>query len=906
METVHKTMEEIPFEFTYLRRRISALEEALRESEERYHALFEDAYDGICIIQDGVFKAANPELRLILGCEESDLVGHPFTEVLHPDVLGEALSMFAEYMRGMKLPGAYETILRKRGGERIYAEVSGSIVQYEGREASMITLRDVTSRKNVEASLHKTEERYRRLVENANDLLWQVDLSGVFTFVSPTVRKLMGYEPKELIGKGLEAVLTPESVVRARTSMQRRLAGELGREGVAMDLFHRRRDGSEFLGEIVTTPLFDAGGQLQGVQGVTRDVTARRAAELRLRESENTLRALLNSITESIVLIRPDGEVVTANEAFCSRLGVSLDTLTGKDVLSFMPPEVAEERRTRAEQVLQERRPITFEDNRGSYAFEATYYPVLDDEGRVQYLVIVGVDISQRRNMETSLRESEAERLRLATAIEQSAESVVITDVTGAIQYVNPAFEQTTGYRREEVLGRNPRMLRSGKHDAAFYRTLWRTLTQGRVWHGRFINRRKDGSLYDEDATISPVRNGRGEIIHYVALKRDITHEVSLEKQLRQSLKMEAIGTLAGGIAHDLRNILALILGHGEIALRSLVEEHPVRENIDHICKAGNRASDLVKRILTFSRRQDQERKPLRIAQVVNETIKLLRGMIPPTVEIRQTLEDGGLVLADATQIQEVIVNLCTNAYQAMGPHGGVLKLDLQEVEVRQDQVADAGVLHEGRYARLRISDTGNGIPTADLPYIFDPFFTTKKPGEGTGLGLSMVHGAVLGNGGAILVDSQPGKGSTFDVYLPSLEEEEEMGAGELMPPACGTERILLVDDEEDLVFMESQLLEGLGYTVTAETSSTAALERFRENPDAFDLLILDNVMPKLTGVELSREALSIRPNIPILLMTGYSEGVTADQAKLMGIAEFLMKPFSTAVFSEAIRRVLS
>ena len=503
-------------------------------------------------------------------------------------------------------------------------------------------------------------------------------------------------------------------------------------------------------------------------------------------------------------------------------------------------------------------------------------------------------------------RRAEEDRDQLATAIEQAAESVVITDPTGIIQYVNPAFERLTGYAREEAIGRKPRFLRSGKHDDAFYRHLWQTISGGGIWHGHFVNKRKDGSLFEEDATISCVRNASGYIVNYVALKRDVTNEVNLERQLQQAQKMEAMGTLAGHIAHDFNNILALILGYSEMSARSLPESHPVLFNVQHIIKAGNRARDLVKQILTFSRRLDHERKPVQIHRVVKEVVDFLRVSLPPTVELRSHVrEDAGWVLADPTHIHQVVMNLCTNAYQAMEGRKGVLEVTLDLVHLDSGFIADAGAPDEGAYVRLCVRDTGRGMDAATLQRIFDPFFTTKKPGEGTGLGLSTVHGIVLSYGGAITVTSAPESGATFQVYIPSLEsgaEDAEPAAG---PVLGGREHILVLDDDPEIGYMNKLALEQLGYHVEPFTRSAEALRAFRADPASFDMVITDQVMPDMTGLEFAQELLSVRADLPIILITGFGQGVTAVQAKLAGISEYLMKPVSAPVLSSAIRRCL-
>jgi len=502
--------------------------------------------------------------------------------------------------------------------------------------------------------------------------------------------------------------------------------------------------------------------------------------------------------------------------------------------------------------------------------------------------------------------QAEEERIRLATAIEQAAESVVITDRDGTIQYVNPAFESITGYGRKEAVGQNPRILKSGKHRKEFYAHLWNTIASGKVWRGHFISKKKNGTLYEEEATISPIKNTSGEIINFVAVKRDVTEEIKLEGKLRQAQKMEAIGTLAGGIAHDFNNILSAIIGYTELAEYEIPEGSKTREKLKEVLKAGRRAKDLVKQILAFSRQGDQERKPLQIGHIVKEALKLLRASLPTTIEIRRNIEPyTGIIEADPTQIHQVLMNLCTNAAHAMNNKGGMLEVGIRNVEVENEDIGlEYPNVPPGRYVMLTIRDTGHGMSAGVVERIFDPYYTTKEKGEGTGLGLAVVHGIVKSHGGAITVYSEIGKGSTFNIYFPAIEKkvEEEKETGEVIH--TGHQRILFVDDEPALVDIGKKMLEHLGHEVIIRISSLEALEAFRNNPDRFDLVISDKTMPQMTGFDLARELKQIRPDIPIILCTGFSDTTDSDKAKAMGISGLVMKPIVMREMAETIKRV--
>jgi len=380
-----------------------------------------------------------------------------------------------------------------------------------------------------------------------------------------------------------------------------------------------------------------------------------------------------------------------------------------------------------------------------------------------------------------------------------------------------------------------------------------------------------------------------------------------LEMQLRQTQKMEAIGTLAGGIAHDFNNILGVISGYAELATMDAAEGSRIQKCLKEIFNAGQRARELVQQILTFSRQRVNEPKPLQIGYAVREVMKMLRATLPSTIEVKYTIPKKlSAVVADPTQIHQVVMNLCTNAGHAMRETGGTLEVSLEEMVVDDAMAIRIPDLIPGRYQKLKVRDTGHGMPPQVVERIFDPFFSTKEPGEGTGLGLSVVHGIVMKHGGGIDVISKPGEGTTFEVYFPSLGEVGEREVDDVTPLPTGAERILLVDDEASMVEMGRQMLESLGYRVTIQTSSVEALADFKARPELFDLVFTDMTMPRMTGADLSREVLKLRPDIPIILCTGYSERIREESAKAMGIREFVLKPMALRDVAHVVRRALA
>ncbi len=471
-------------------------------------------------------------------------------------------------------------------------------------------------------------------------------------------------------------------------------------------------------------------------------------------------------------------------------------------------------------------------------------------------------DSARKLRAESSERmRAEEDRKRLMAAIEQAAEIFIITDPKGNILYVNPAFEHHTGYSREESLGQNIMILERGGYKgtgkggkSVSYKNIWKNIRQGNTWRGVFTHKRKDGMLYKAESAISPVFDKTGKLVNFVCVSRDVTREVELEAQLRQSQKLEAIGTLAGGIAHDFNNILFAIMGYTELAMANLPPDSEISRYLRRVDEAGRRATELIEQILAFGRKTDLEQHPVRVQIVLREVSKLLRGTLPSTIKIHQSIDNKcSPIMAASAQIHQVIMNLCTNAYHAMRDHGGVLELKLAETEINAEQAAMYSDLAPGPHVRLTVSDTGHGMDEAVMAKIFDPYFTTKKIGEGTGLdAFSMVYGIVQEHRGAISVHSESGRGgTTFHIFFPVHRADSAPCHKEQFKhePPKGSGRILVVDDEEPIAQLLEMKLKNLGYEVKAYTASTEALKSFSDAPEDFDLIITDMTMPNLTSV---------------------------------------------------------
>lgn len=494
----------------------------------------------------------------------------------------------------------------------------------------------------------------------------------------------------------------------------------------------------------------------------------------------------------------------------------------------------------------------------------------------------------------------------LLIAVEQASDGILITDKDRIIRYANPAFEKMSGFLSSEVMGNKLDMIWRGRTRRTFSDDIWSTVNREEPWKGRITVKRKDGSLYETETTISVVLDCSGQISGYVNLNRDVTYEAKLEKQLIQAQKMQAIGTLAGGIAHDFNNILSAIMGYTEICMLQAPEDSQIPRRLGRVMHACQRAKELVRQILTFSRQSYQDQGRVQVHLIVKEALKLLRASLPSTIEIRREIRtDSSYILADPTQIHQVLMNLCTNAAHAMRKTGGVLHVGLKDVVIDSEKIKKYPALKPGYYVRLTVGDNGHGIDPKIMNRIFDPFFTTKNSDEGTGMGLAVVKNVVENHGGAVYVESCPGKGTIFKVFFPRSTGELILEKKSISHLPGGKERILLVDDEEDIVRIAEEMLENLGYKVKATGSSPEALKWFDQTPDQFDLIITDQTMPMMTGSELANRMINIRPDIPVILCTGFSEVVLPEISESRNIRAVILKPFIIQEMALTIRKIL-
>jgi PAS domain S-box-containing protein len=509
-------------------------------------------------------------------------------------------------------------------------------------------------------------------------------------------------------------------------------------------------------------------------------------------------------------------------------------------------------------------------------------------------------NISERKKNEDKISS-------LATLVEQAFQTIIITDLNGIITYVNPAFKKITGYDTKEIIGQNPHILSGGRHSKEFYKGLWHTIKSGNIWHGEFYNKKKNKSFYYENAIIFPIKNTKGEIIKYAAIKQDVTEHKKTQAQLHQSQKMESIGTLAGGIAHDFNNVLGIIMGYTELTMDEVSENKELTNNLIKVMNASERARYMVQQILSFSRKDITQMQYISIEKVIKETVKFIRGTIPSTIHIKSNIMNNqGKILGNKTQITQIIVNLCLNATYAMKTNGGTLEITLIDTESTKENPIEN--LKIGTYKLIQVKDTGIGMEKEILDKIFEPYFTTKKIGKGTGLGLSVTYGIIKNHHGYIYVTSQLGIGSVFSIYLPVVKDidTKEKNNVEKIFIRKNREKILFVDDEKDLINLGTKILQSLGYKVTSKNNSIEALNDFKKNSDNYDILITDNTMPNMTGIKLVEKIHKIRPDLPVILCTGFSDDIGHDNYKKKGIDALIMKPIRKKHIEKAVRDVLN
>ncbi|MBI5251023.1 MAG: PAS domain S-box protein, partial [Desulfomonile tiedjei] len=646
---------------------------------------------------------------------------------------------------------------------------------------------------------------------------------------------------------------------------------------------------------LVSSPIRDSAGAVQYVIELTEDITEQVRAEEKLQSEKDKIKGILDHMNDGVYIVNPHFEIEYINPALESVFGV----VAGEKCYEYFHDRLESCPWCKIPDVLAGK-SVQWEwhSHKTGKTYELFGTPIRHADGSISKLEIFH-DITDRKRAEEA-------RVRLATAVEQAAEAIVITDTDGNIEYVNPAFHRITGFTSEEVLGDKPSLLKSEGYDFEFFHKLRETLLKGESWAGRLVKKRKDGSPYEEDATISPVKDSGGRIINFVAVKRDISEEVQLQKQLVQSQKMEAIGTLAGGVAHDFNNLLQVVLGYSELILSDEGLGDCYRDDLKKILQASRNGAELVQQLLTFSRKTDSKPRLLNLNRHIDQVKALLERTIPKMIDIQLfASEDLRPINADPVQIEQILMNLAINARDAM-PDGGKLVIEARNVDLDEDYCKTHLGPQPGPHVLLAVSDSGYGMDKQTLEHIFEPFFTTKGPGKGTGLGLAMVYGIVKQHQGHVSCYSELGKGTTFKIYFRAFAAETNAGEKtSLSWPRGGNETILLVDDEELIRDLGERILARAGYRVLTATDGNEALQLYASLDEEISLVILDVIMPQMGGKQCLEELVKIDPRIKVLIASGYSSSGPAKETLAAGARGYVSKPYNIRQLLEAVRTVL-
>lgn len=774
---------------------------------------------------------------------------------------------------------------------------------------------EIMERRIAETNLRESEKRFRTLVETIPYGIQEIDRDGTITFANPAHAQIYGCESSELIGTSILDLAADE---HEKEQLKAHLSYLFERQPQPSPWFSKdgTKDGRTINTQVDWNYKRDVQGRVLGLITVISDITHRKRAEKALMDNINFMNTLIDTIPNPVFYKDSEGLFLGCNVAYAQTLGLEKEHILGQrltELKSILGSDMAEHYHRQdllliknpGVQAHEERVHCADGRQRDFVLFKATF---TDAEDNVAGMVGIMLDITEHKQAEKALKESKA---LFDAFMEHLPGLAFMKDAKGRYIYVNEAFTQLTDTAADNTIGQRAGEVwddETAKIMEANDKAVLKTLTAA--------NNMEDVRL--PDGRERHLLTARFPIFRDDALfalggiSIDITERTiaerqrrQLELQLQQTQKMEALGTLAGGIAHDFNNILAAIIGYTEIAAAETPKESATADYLQRVLESGERAGSLVKQILAFSRQGDMEPKPVQVKLIVKEVLKMLRASLPATIDIIQEIHSNGAVMADPTQLHQVMMNLGTNAGYAMGQTGGKLTVELNEVTLDSVAADRHGEIQPGMYLQLLVTDTGEGIAPEHLNKIFDPFFTTKPKGEGTGMGLAVVHGIVTGLGGAISADSTLGCGTQVEVLLPALPRETRVDETEKKVLPAGKERIFFVDDEPFQTDMLKHLLGLLGYKVETCNNSKEALALFKKDPQAFDLVITDMIMPEMTGDQLAQKMLAIRPDLPVILATGYSEGLTEAKAKEMGLKAFALKPLVMEALAHLIRKVL-
>ena len=895
------------------------VEKELRKSESLFRTLVNTIPDLIWLKDaDGVYLSCNKRFERFFGASETEIRGKTDYDFVDK----ELADLFREYDRKALAVGGIsrneEQITDADDGHTILLEtIKTPMFDSGGNLVGVLGIgRDITERKQAEEALKDSSVRISLATKAAGVGVWEYDIVHNRLEWDEQMFALYGIS-RETFGGAYEswrACVHPEDMARADEEEKMALCGEKDFDTEFRVVWP---DGTVRNIQALAMVLRDADGKPLRTIGTNWDITERKQAEEALREQRNFSESLIETAQTIILVLDTKGRIVRFNPYMEELAGYALDEVKGMDWFeTFLTPEIDRTIKPLFQKTVADVHtsgnvnPIIAKDGR---AILVEWYnkTLKNKDGYTVGILAIGQDITERKQAEEALRVSQQFNKQI---IRSAKEGIIVYGPDLRYQAWNPFMEQMTGIMASEVLGKYPTEMFPFLQETGIIERLGKVLAEEIVNSIEFPfcleSTGKSGWNRDSSA---PFYNEKGEIVGVIGIVSDITESKRLEEeqkmlqaQLQQAQKMEAIGTLAGGIAHDFNNILGAILGYAEMAQEDSPAGSILRQDIDQIVKAGHRARELVKQILAFSRQAETERIPLQPASIIKEAIRMLRSSLPSTIEIKQNIDmDAGLIQASPTQIHQIVMNLGTNAFHAMEETGGTLVISLEKKTLNERDIVDKPGVQPGDFVQLSVGDTGPGIAPELWDKIFDPYFTTKEVGKGTGLGLAIIHGIVKSYGGWVSFQSHPGKGTVFKVLLPLMAEEALVENKPEETVQFGNERILFIDDEEILAEMGKSMLERLGYQVTVQSSSLEALRIFQNQPDTFDLVITDQTMPGMTGSDLARRILQIRPFMPIILCTGYSSIITEEKARLFGIKGFAMKPLTRKNLAVLIREVL-
>ncbi|MEI8233207.1 MAG: PAS domain S-box protein [Verrucomicrobiota bacterium] len=883
------------------------VEKALRASESRLHQAQRIARHGnweLDLLTNTFIWSGEVFQLFEIDRERLGTSYEAFLAAVHPEDRAAVHAAYTQSLETRKPCEITHRLLLPDGRIKHVQEYCETTYSPEGKPVlSLGTIHDITAIKRSEQLLARERLLLTSLKMNIPDTVYVKDRNGRFLWVNDAKARLLGCSDSEaVIGKSDFDFFSPEHSQASYAIEQEIIA--TGQPVVDQEEKVVWPNGRVTWVSTTKAPLIDAEEKIVGLLGISRDLTTHKQAEEALRESEMLLREAQTVADLGCYVLNIPTGLWRSSDALDKVFGIDQaydhsvegwEALLHPDdrqkMVDYFSSEVLGQGRT----FNKEYRIIRHDDQAERWVHGMGKLE-FDGQGRPLRMLGTIQDITTRKQAEA--------RLRLTSgALEAAANAIAITNNRGVVEWANTAYTTYTGYSLAETIGKTPSLLKSGKHAPAFYQNLWKTVLAGEVWQGEMINRRKDGSLYSEEMTITPMKDHRGRVTHFIAVKQDITERKQMEENLMRTQRIESIGTLASGIAHDLNNIITPIILSAEM-LRA-VEEPESRECLlSSIEECAQRGAAVVNQVLLFARGTRGDYTALQLNRLVEDMAKIAGETFPKNITISSSIPSGlWTVNGDATQIHQVLLNLCINARDAM-PDGGTLHLSAENAEIDENFAAMVPEAKAGNYAMLAVSDTGTGIPRKYIVKIFDPFFTTKEVGKGTGIGLSTVIGIVRSHGGFITVESQEGRGSTFKVFLPGKRnctaEPAHLPPTEILQGNGAT--ILVVDDEASIAATIAMALKNNGFKVFTAPEGTAALALYKKHANEIDLVFTDVIMPGMDGVALSRALKAINPQVKILASTGQASDASQSELHALGVDVILRKPYDTKKLLTAIR----